>query len=100
MIQWVTRDIEDQKAAAADLLLQAQMLEQVTDAVIAVTPDYKVSYLNGAAVARYGRSLEEARGIPLDRLYRWRWRSPEDEEPGGRGRSPDGGETLGGRGRS
>lgn len=79
VIQWVTRDIQDQKAAAADLLLQAQMLEQVTDAVIAVTPDHKVTYLNRAAAVRYGVSLEDARGIALDRLYRWRWRSPEDE---------------------
>jgi PAS domain S-box-containing protein len=47
------------------LPLQASVLEQINDAVIAVDTAERVTYLNGAATRLYGVSRERALGQPL-----------------------------------
>lgn len=55
------------------------LLAQVSDAVIAVDNDQRVTYLNAAAEQQYGVNASEAIGCRLDDLYRFQWLTPEDE---------------------
>lgn len=60
--------------------LEAALLEQLPDPVIAVDAARRITYLNAAACARYGVSLAKVRGRPAAELYRIRWRYPGEEE--------------------
>jgi PAS domain S-box-containing protein len=49
----------------ADLPFQANVLEQISDAVIAVDTSERITYLNAAAERLYGVTIERALGQPL-----------------------------------
>jgi PAS domain S-box-containing protein len=55
------------------------MLAQVSEAVIAVDNDQRVTYLNASAERQYGITAAEAMGCKLEELYRFQWLAPEDE---------------------
>ena len=73
-------DFTGQKRTEERLKLQANMLSQVSDAVIAVDTQQRVTYWNEAAALHYGTSTEEALGRPLSDLYSSRWIRPADEK--------------------
>ncbi|MDB6071640.1 MAG: luxQ 1 [Verrucomicrobiales bacterium] len=56
------------------------ILGKVSDAVIAVDADERVTYLNAAAERQYGVTANDAPGRPLTELYDSHWLHPEDEE--------------------
>jgi PAS domain S-box-containing protein len=55
------------------------LLAQVSDAIIAVDNEQRVTYLNAAAARQYGVSEAEAMGCRLSDLYQYQWLQPEDE---------------------
>ncbi|MCE7984970.1 MAG: PAS domain S-box protein [Caldilinea sp. CFX5] len=58
---------------------QANLLDQLSDAVIAVDLDERITYLNRAAVAQYRVDPAGVIGQPLRHIYRYEWLQPEDE---------------------
>ena len=56
-----------------------QVLDQVSDAVIAIDDRQHVVYLNQAAERQYGLDGARALGRPLREVYEYRWLRPEDE---------------------
>ena len=66
------RKIEEQ------LTFQAEVLAQVSDAVVVIDKQRNVSYWNKAAEQLYGFSYEQAIGRNLDELYTTIWANPQD----------------------
>jgi PAS domain S-box-containing protein len=66
-------------AAAASNRLRGEVLAQVSDAVIAVDADQRVTYLNAAAEWQYRVSAGDVLGSPLSQIYSRQWPSAEAE---------------------
>ncbi len=60
--------------------MRGEILAQVSDAVIAVDGDRRVTYLNAAAERQYGVSASRALGLGLGEIYTSRWHHAGDEE--------------------
>ena len=73
------RDITDRTRADAQVQLQARMLDQVHDAVIAIDAQQCITYFNPAAERQYGISAAAALGQPLGAVYAYGWLRPGDE---------------------
>mgnify|MGYP006283569943 FL=1 len=74
-----SRDITEQKNAERQLAFQAQILADVSDAVVLIDNDRRVRYWNEAAEKLYDVAEEEALGRPLQEVYDFHWLRPEDE---------------------
>jgi len=59
--------------------VRGEILAQVSDAVIAVDTDQRVTYLNAAAERQYSLLAESTLGSKLTDLYGFRWLRAEDE---------------------
>jgi PAS domain S-box-containing protein len=59
--------------------LQSQILEQISDAVIAIDNHHCVIYCNRAALSQYKLEEGVAIGKPLQECYTYSWLKPEDE---------------------
>lgn len=59
--------------------LRGEILAQVSDAVITIDDDQRVTYLNAAAERQYGVAAAEVLGSHLSEIYQYRWLHPEDE---------------------
>jgi len=55
-------DLTESKKAARKIVFQAGLLDQVSEAVVAVDNSFRVVYWNGAAARFFGRSAEEVIG--------------------------------------
>ncbi len=62
---------------------RGEMLAQVSDAVIAVDSEQRVTFLNTAAERQYGVSAADVLGRRLSELYEYRWLRPGDEAAAG-----------------
>jgi PAS domain S-box-containing protein len=58
---------------------RGDILAQISDAVIVVDDDQRVTYLNAAAAQQYGITDSEALGRLVSEIYRYRWLHPGDE---------------------
>ena len=58
---------------------RGEMLAQISDSVIAVDADQRVTYLNAAAELQYGVRAATALGCKLTDLYECRWVRAQDE---------------------
>jgi PAS domain S-box-containing protein len=58
---------------------RGEILAQVSDAVITIDDDQRVTYFNAAAERQYGVTASDALGRHLSEVYRHRWLRPEDE---------------------
>lgn len=58
---------------------RGEVLAQVSDAVIVIDDDQRVTYLNAAAERQYGVIASKVLGCRLTALYEFRWLHPEDE---------------------
>ncbi|MDD5398261.1 MAG: PAS domain S-box protein [Dehalococcoidia bacterium] len=67
------------KAADKRLSLQANILSQLSDAVVGMDIDSRVTYVNPAAERQYGVPASKAVGRSLGDLYADEWYKPEDE---------------------
>ena len=64
---------------AASNRFRGEILAQVSDAVIAIDDDHRVTYMNAAAERQYDVGVTGALGKLLSNVYRIKWVSPEDE---------------------
>ena len=58
---------------------RGEILAQVSDAVITIDDDQRVTYLNAAAERQYGVTAADALGRHLSEICQCRWLRPEDE---------------------
>ena len=63
----------------AHLEFQSLILRQVSDAVIAIDAEGRVSYFNRSAERQYRLTAAEAIGRPLSDIYAYRWIAADDE---------------------
>src|SRR5215212_3247634 len=70
----------DGDAERLQLQFHALILSQVSDAVIAIDSDGRVSYVNASAEQQYQVTAARALGRPLSEIYGYRWIAPEDQE--------------------
>ncbi|AFY73500.1 PAS domain S-box [Synechococcus sp. PCC 7502] len=56
-----------------------QILDQVSDAVILIDKDYRVTYCNDSALNQYKLPADKMRGKYLSECYEFKWLNPEDE---------------------
>jgi PAS domain S-box-containing protein len=68
-----------ESADAASNRFRGEVLAQVSDVVIAVDNDNRVTYLNPAAERQYGFEAAEVLGRNLDEVLEYRWLHPDDE---------------------
>ncbi len=66
--QAILRDLTHQKAAETSLRLSANLIQHVSDAIIALDVDGRISSWNPAATALYGWEADDAVGLPIDAL--------------------------------
>ncbi len=71
--QCVGIDVTAQKQAQATVQFQANLLQQVSDAIIATDSDLKITAWNNAAANIYGWTESEAIGQQIDALLRTEW---------------------------
>lgn len=65
--------------AADSSHFRGEILEQVSEAVITVDDDQRVTYLNAAAERQYGVTSSDALGRLVSEIHQRRWLRPEDE---------------------
>ena len=80
IIQCNIRDITARKQVERQLRFHAEVLDQISDAVVVIDNKGIVNYWNKGAERLYGFSEEEASGQPIGELYRYLWVEPEDEQ--------------------
>ncbi|MGB8706606.1 MAG: PAS domain S-box protein, partial [Dehalococcoidia bacterium] len=80
VIQCNIRDITERKQIERQLRFHAEVLDQISDAVVVIDNKRIVNYWNKGAERLYGLSEEEASGQPLGELYQHLWLKPEDEQ--------------------
>jgi diguanylate cyclase (GGDEF)-like protein/PAS domain S-box-containing protein len=66
--QAILRDLTHQRAAETSLRLSANLIQHVSDAIIALDVDGRISSWNPAAAALYGWDAIDAVGLPIDAL--------------------------------
>lgn len=64
----ITRDITERKLVEEQLLYQANLLQNVSDAIIASDPDFKITNWNQAAESLYGWCADEVIGRPVNEI--------------------------------
>jgi PAS domain S-box-containing protein len=69
-----------ESAESASNRFRGQVLQQISETVIAVDNEGLITYLNEAAEEQYGRSAMEVLGLPLTALYRYTWADPAEEQ--------------------
>ncbi len=78
-IQLIMKNITERKDVELRLRLQATVLAQVSDAVVAVGRDGRIIFWNRAAEHLYKVRAQEAIGKRREEIYRYRWAAPGDE---------------------
>ncbi|WP_413175758.1 PAS domain S-box protein [Anabaena azotica] len=73
-------DITQRQQVEKQVKFQAQLLEQMSDAVVAIDLFYRVIHWNAAAEKQYGIKAEDALGKPIAECLEHHWIQPEDQE--------------------
>lgn len=73
----IVAEVQECRARGAQLQLQADVLQQISEVVIAVDQEERITYLNAAAAAQYEVDPSAVVGQPLRYLYRDEWLQPE-----------------------
>jgi PAS domain S-box-containing protein len=76
----ILRDDTARRRAEERLRFQANVVSQVSDAVVATDTEQRVTFWNGGAERLYGLATRDALGRKLTDAYQHRWLSPADEE--------------------
>ncbi|WP_211176507.1 PAS domain S-box protein [Brasilonema sp. UFV-L1] len=66
--------------AEEQIHFQANILSQVSDAVIAIDNEFRVTYWNRGAERLYGVKADEIIARQLQESHQYRWLNPEDEQ--------------------
>lgn len=72
-------EVQQCRARDAQLQFQADVLQQISEAVIAIDQNERVTYLNAAAAAQYEVDPVAVLGQPLSRIHHYEWLQPDDE---------------------
>lgn len=72
-------DVQQYRAREAHLQFQADVLQQVNEAVLVVDQEEHIRYVNTAAAVQYDVDPVTVVGQPLSHVYRNEWLQPEDE---------------------
>lgn len=75
----ISTDITERKAAEERIRFQANVLEQVKDAVIAIDIEQRITYWNHGAQQLYNLTSDEVLGRTLNQAYQYLWLTAEDE---------------------
>jgi len=75
-ISLIVRDITERKRMRKQMEVQAQILAQVSDAVVATDPEGKITYLNGASEALFGVTSQRAIGCRVEEIGHCQWLNP------------------------
>ena len=75
----ILRDITPRKQVEEQLAFQADVLSQVSDAVIAIDNEHRITYWNPAAEQLYGFTAAEVLGRPVEEVTHYQWLNPADE---------------------
>lgn len=78
-VQILIKDITGRWESELRLRLQATVLSQVNDAVVAVGLDGRIIFWNRGAERLYKLSAEEAIGKRRDAVYQYRWPTPQQD---------------------
>lgn len=70
----------ERRRAAEHSRFQSSALDAVSDVVIAIDNDQRITYWNAAAARLYGYQSHEVMGKPLSEVNQYRWHQPEDEQ--------------------
>ncbi|HEY9834468.1 MAG TPA: PAS domain S-box protein [Stenomitos sp.] len=73
-------DITERRQAQAQIRFQADILSQVSNAVIAIDIQKRVTFWNQAAEKLYGCKAEEIRGFFLSQGYQYSWYNPAEQQ--------------------
>jgi PAS domain S-box-containing protein len=76
----IVQDITERKVADSRLSYQSELLDKVSDAIIATDEQFNITYWNPAAEAIYGWSSKEVMGKPLPPLVRSQFTGAERKE--------------------
>ncbi|HEX7177844.1 MAG TPA: PAS domain S-box protein [Pyrinomonadaceae bacterium] len=76
----ILRDDTSRRRAEERLKFQANVVSQVSDAVIAIDLEERITFWNSGAERLYGLEAGEVLGRKLTDAYQYRWLSPADEE--------------------
>jgi len=72
-IVWSSTDVSERRSALERLAFQAQLLDQVSQPIIVVDPDSRVTHWNDAAERLYGWTSAEALGQVTEQLLQTGW---------------------------
>jgi PAS domain S-box-containing protein len=75
----ILRDDTARRRVEEQLRFQASVVSQVSDAVVAVDTEERITFWNSGAERLYGIEAAEALGRKLTDAYQYRWLSPADE---------------------
>lgn len=75
----VVAEVQHCRARDAQLQFQADVLQQISEAVIAIDQNERITYLNAAAAAQYEVDPVAALGQPLQYLHQYEWLQPDDD---------------------
>src|SRR5919199_2498732 len=73
-------DITERRQAQAQIKFQADILSQVSNAVIALDIQKRVTFWNQAAEKLYGCKAEEIMGFFLSQVYQYSWYNPAEQQ--------------------
>lgn len=69
-----------ESAESASNRFRGEVLQQISETVIAVDNDHRITYINEATEKRYGRNATDVIGLKVSALYEYKWNRPEDEQ--------------------
>lgn len=76
----IGHDISDQKEAENQIMIQAEVLSHIRDAVIAVDSENHITYWNKGAEDLYGFKSEEVHGKIFADVVNYRWLNADDKK--------------------
>ena len=68
-----------ESAESASNRFRGQVLEQISETVVALDNEERITYINEAAEAQYGLAATDVIGLPLSSLFTLMWMDPAEE---------------------
>jgi PAS domain S-box-containing protein len=69
-----------ESAESASNRFRGQVLQQISETVIAVDNEQRITYINEATEVQYDRRATDVIGLPIAELFEYRWNDPADEQ--------------------
>ncbi len=72
-------DVDEERRTADTLAFQGRVLSQISDVVVALDFERRITFLNRAGERLYGVSASEVTGGPVSDVYTVAWKQPDDQ---------------------